>query len=773
MRLKLSFLFLAALLNTINSAEAQLDADVAIGIEKACTKPLADHRAELKKQKHLALLSADDPIIIELPYLTTLGIIEKHAEYSKTGEQKLYPDPAILACRLTSPEIDCAKRIEIEQAEHQCKQLAGSRVCITTAAQNIMDAIDACELAETDADTSAGVKNTCKSIEKNKIYRLKLFCAADPNDDTCKKENTRTLLRAYDRCRAGSLLANCATNEAISSYREIHTCEMELGSTGTCEAEVLRRKPAASTYSIRDYSHDVVFAKDKSAGVVRKNLLAAFSAARRADWAWTSKIREPSFYVRWKSDACVGNCNQDDDTKKLSPVDYRNSQDLERSAKFNKQTNYIQDYVLGNSPIQIVCVGPTDPTQFDDEFTNSGMAAVDTTVTTIASWADLASKTVVPGQVRSVGSRSTPSGTEQSSTRDNPAKASPSKFTRQLKFLKDSDQFAAADPEGVKLETEFNADGIERVGPSNFSVDIAAGLTFGATHPSAKCTQPSSAGAKCRRPSDAPGGSKRLYSIYAAYNQDQGTEKLFDKTKRVFNLDENGDIIPGEDTFAVTEKSFADGILRAGLRVDYEFMPWFSSPASKQKWTDYPPGIRPLGSKSSFLIETLTDNQFDLQAHRFEGTFTPPTGILGNLEGFRRPVKIFGTENTFAGSFNFVVDGTSYARLPQIRDVTKDEDRRDIPDFVRIGMDFDAKIKGRLPHRAFNHKANWELAYKLSHYESLSGKAADAFADEVTLKFSNLWDSETDISLTYTNEDDTITLQDREQFTLGLEFKLD
>lgn len=494
------------------------------------------------------------------------------------------------------------------------------------------------------------------------------------------------------------------------------------------------------------YSDDVLFANDEPAKKIRKTLLSLFASADQKK-AFNLK-RIAKFNVTNKTKSLPANST--------------------KSEKFISENEMIKDYFAGSDALQFTCVGPARVDPYDNMVDSVVLSAVDDAYVGFARVVDIVASTALPTYERSeVSARDE---VENKRLQETGAKKEP-KFTRDFKIVKNPEAFAQDDPDGFVLGTDIDAKG----GTSGFTIDTALGMTFKAIDKAAKCKIPAG---DCALKGE-PAGSERQYSFYLAYAQAPSTEKVYDRSQFAFPLDPEGEVPtspldPGTGDFVVTKSPFADGVLRAGIRVDYDSKPWFTPPGKKEKWWHPASGERPLGSKSSFTLETLTDNQFDLQANRFEATWTPPTVALYNIKGFRHPVGIFGGKSgpEFQWTFNTNIDGTSYARTPRIRDVTNPMDRRDLPDFIRVGIDAQAGLTGRLPQEAFGRGAKWGLEYKLTHRESLAGKAADAFGDEVSLSLEDLWWTKGKFSLTYINEDNAITLNERELYKLGVEFKL-
>ncbi|MGB3626925.1 MAG: hypothetical protein WA989_13925, partial [Henriciella sp.] len=307
-------------------------------------------------------------------------------------------------------------------------------------------------------------------------------------------------------------------------------------------------KPPAEATATMDhgYKSSVLFAADKPAGEIRKALLYLFNKAKASDWVATEPTRSVFIQPVWSAAICV-----DAPCSGTSMHKTRSSRFVDAASRpngkeqFDFESVYVADYIGGRPSIAVYCVGPRNSVPFDDTVSNPLMTAVDDVFVAGASISDQVASTILPTYEAADDHR--PPRREEKPLAANPtpisaAGAKPKKnedteFTRGLMIVKDPSQFAQAKPKGVEIGADVSADGSE----SAITLDLALGLTFGATDKWAACKRPLPARTDggCEAIS-GEGGGRRLYSLFAAYSQAPSSEILYNRDILQFDLDETG-----------------------------------------------------------------------------------------------------------------------------------------------------------------------------------------------------------------------------------------
>ena len=342
-----------------------------------------------------------------------------------------------------------------------------------------------------------------------------------------------------------------------------------------------------------------------------------------------------------------------------------------------------------------------------------------------------------------------------SSTQASDGALGPWKF----QVAKDADQFFEAEPEGAELGTKFGGD----TDSSDLKADIALGWVTTRKLEKAK-TEPWKSPCATESRLACTQGSRSQISLFASYSQEPGTYKV---------LDPKGATYPDGKPVLVDEE-FASGRLAFGARYDIEALPPFTHPA-------IPPagvrqeliGRRRPGHRTSLVLETFTDNYFDLQGNRAEITYSPPGAWIGDLPGYRRQSLVFDSalNAAFKWDVDVVLDYIYYARQPKNRDALADSPRLDLRDFIRVGYDLEAEVSGRLPFGVQNDPAWWVLGGKRVARESTNHTDADAAYYEYSLFLKNIVDEKWDVGVTYHDGRDPFDFQTSKYWSLDLSWK--
>ena len=339
----------------------------------------------------------------------------------------------------------------------------------------------------------------------------------------------------------------------------------------------------------------------------------------------------------------------------------------------------------------------------------------------------------------------------------------------EFKFVKDPSQFSKSKPEAAKLGMTFAGD----ASGNDLKTTAAFGLVFtqkddNLSTPRWKCkTGTEESGKGCK----TTAGAKRTYSLYVAYDQSPSTIKVLDKQGRTIS----------DGNPLTTESQFADGTLTGGFRLDYEDYPRYRDPDNRQDQFNIL-GRTPPGNKAAFAVEYITDNYSDLQAIRAELSYSPRYSYIERLPGarfgYRHPSRVRGFRLLGLGDLLFewdgsvVIDHIDYARQPRDRDFDAETPRKNLGEFSRYGGNGKISLSTLAPFGVVGEKGRLELSLERKYREPFDGDEGSATHDKLSIAVKDPREEQIDLSLSYHEGKNIVTLRDKEYVALELKIKL-